>query len=129
MKNNQEITKWLNRAEGNLERAKIGKLNDKTYYEDLCFDCQQAVEKSLKALLLFLEIEFPWTHSIAQLNKLISTHYNLDSKLKQAESLSLYAAQTRYPGDYEPLTDEDYKEALMLSEYVYSWVVEKIGLL
>ena len=53
MKNNQEITKWLNRAEGNLERAKIGKLNDKTYYEDLCFDCQQAVEKSLKALLLF----------------------------------------------------------------------------
>ncbi len=87
MKNSQEITKWLNRAEGNLERARTGKLNDKTYYEDLCFDCQQA------------------------------------------ESLSLYAAQTRYPGDYEPLTDEDYKEALMLAEYVYSWVGEKIGLL
>ena len=40
-----------------------------------------------------------------------------------------YAAQTRYPGDYEPLTDEDYKEALMIAEYVYNWVVEKIGLL
>jgi HEPN domain-containing protein len=129
MKNNQEITKWLNRAEGNLEHARTGKLNDKIYYEDLCFDCQQSVEKSLKALLLFLDIEFPWTHSIAQLNKLISAHYSLDSKLKQAESLSLYAAQTRYPGEYEPLTEEDYKEALMLAEYVYYWVEEKVRLL
>lgn len=129
MKDMQEITKWLNRAEGNLERARTGKINEKTYYEDLCFDCQQAAEKSLKALLLFLEMEFPWTHSISQLNKLISIHYSLDSQLRQAESLSLYAGQTRYPGDYEPLTDEDYKEALALAEYVYSWVQQKIGLL
>jgi HEPN domain-containing protein len=38
-------------------------------YEDMCFDCQQSVEKALKALMLFKNIEFEYTHNIGLLIK------------------------------------------------------------
>lgn len=41
---------WLNRARGNLLRAKA--LLPGVYLEDLCFDAQQATEKSIKGVLL-----------------------------------------------------------------------------
>lgn len=126
MKNQKEVSEWLNRAFSNLERARFGKVSDSFYYEDLCFDCQQAVEKSLKGLIVYLDEEIPWTHSISQLNKVISSHYQLNSELIQAETLSFYAGRTRYPGDYEPLTESDYKEALSIAEYVCNWVSEQI---
>ncbi len=50
MKNKEIILNWLKRARSNLERAKIGKVSPGILYEDLCFDAQQAVEKSLKAI-------------------------------------------------------------------------------
>jgi HEPN domain-containing protein len=49
MKSNELAVAWLKRAISNLEKAKIGKISKALSYEDLCFDCQQAVEKALKA--------------------------------------------------------------------------------
>jgi len=46
---------WLKRAQSNLARAKLPKL-DEALWEDYCFDAQQAAEKALKALLLFNNI-------------------------------------------------------------------------
>ncbi len=41
-----------------------------------------------------------------------------------------YAVDTRYPIEIgEQPDEENYKEALALAEYVYSWVQEKMGLL
>jgi len=37
---------WLKRAKSNLIRAKQPK-HEEVFWEDLCFDAQQAVEKSL----------------------------------------------------------------------------------
>ena len=65
MKKTEEVSEWLKRANSNLARAKFGKVSEEAYYEDLCYDCQQTVEKSLKGLILFLEEEIPWTHSIS----------------------------------------------------------------
>ena len=50
MKNKEIILNWLKRARSSLERTKIGKVSQGILYEDLCFDAQQAVEKSLKAI-------------------------------------------------------------------------------
>lgn len=38
--------KWLKRAKSNLVRAKQPR-PEEVYYEDLCYDAQQSVEKSL----------------------------------------------------------------------------------
>jgi HEPN domain-containing protein len=47
MKNRHGVEEWLRRARSNIARAKIGRISEDVLYEDLCFDCQQAVEKSL----------------------------------------------------------------------------------
>ncbi|MES0337928.1 MAG: HEPN domain-containing protein [Candidatus Magnetobacterium sp. LHC-1] len=67
MKNKAIAIEWLKRAKSNLEIAIIGKLSNTILYEDLCFECQQAVEKALKGFLIFIEIPFSKTHSISYL--------------------------------------------------------------
>lgn len=59
MKNQQLVELWLIRARSNLERARAGKISEEILFEDLCFDCQQAVEKSLKAWVISRDIIFP----------------------------------------------------------------------
>jgi len=58
---------WLRRARSNLARARADRGLPEVLYEDLCFDAQQAVEKCLKALLVYRQAPFPKTHAIADL--------------------------------------------------------------
>ena len=56
---------WLNRAIANLERSKAEIPLNHMYFEDFCFDAQQAAEKAIKAVLLRLRVRFPYTHDLA----------------------------------------------------------------
>ncbi len=123
MKNREIILNWLKRARSNLERAKMGKVTQGILYEDLCFDAQQAVEKSLKAILINLNQSFPNTHSIGILLKLIEeAGVEIPKNINQAKLLTAYAVDARYPGDYEPVSKEEYKEALKIAEDVFKWL-------
>lgn len=53
---------WLNRARGNLIRAKADADLRGVYLEDLCFDAQQTAEKAVKAVLIRLGVRFPCVH-------------------------------------------------------------------
>ncbi|MHB9036024.1 MAG: HEPN domain-containing protein [Armatimonadota bacterium] len=55
-------SRWLRNARADLAIAGI-KLPPGGQYEQLCFHAQQAAEKSIKAVLLKLEIDFPFTHN------------------------------------------------------------------
>jgi HEPN domain-containing protein len=123
MKNREIILNWLKRARSNLERAKMGKVSPGILYEDLCFDAQQAVEKSLKAILVKLNQPFPKTHSIGILLKLIEeAGIEIPQKINQAKLLTAYAVDARYPGNYEPVSKEEYNEALKIAEDVFKWL-------
>ena len=123
MKNREIILNWLKRARSNLERAKMGKVTQGILYEDLCFDAQQAVEKSLKAILIKLNQSFPKTHSIGILLKLIEeAGVEIPENINKAKPLTAYAVDSRYPGDYEPVNKEEYKEALKIAEDVFKWL-------
>ena len=54
-----------------MSQAKAGKISSDILYEDLCFNAQQAVEKSLKALCILNNIKFPKTHDIGYLFELL----------------------------------------------------------
>jgi HEPN domain-containing protein len=56
---------WLRRAKGNLALAKQRKPKE-AYWEDLCFETQQAAEKAVKAVLMSSGIDFPKTHDIGE---------------------------------------------------------------
>lgn len=113
---------WLRRAKSNLIRAKQPK-HEEVFWEDLCFDAQQAAEKSLKALLLFHKIPFRFVHDIAELLTVLEQNgLSLPEQIRAAAELSDYAVEARYPGPMEPVTEDEHKEAVKIAEMVVSWV-------
>lgn len=124
MKKTKNALIWIERAESNLAKAAAGKTDEKILFEDLCFDCQQAVEKSLKALLVLYDHEPVITHSLSLLLSNISEHLQIEIPEFVNESVILtdYAVQTRYPGFYEPVTEDEYLTALRIATDVLNWV-------
>jgi len=121
------VEQWLTRAQSNLDRAWAGKIRDTILYEDLCYDCQQAVEKSLKALLIAHDKVSPRTHIIARLLETLETEgITVPENLRPASDLTEYAVHTRYPGLYEPVTEDDYREALAIAEQIHAWVIVQL---
>jgi HEPN domain-containing protein len=127
MKNRHSADEWLRRARSNIARAKAGKISNDILYEDICFDCQQAVEKSLKGLLVYIDVVFPKTHSITQLIELLeSAGIDIPEYVRESVTLTVYAVSTRYPGDQEPVDEDEYKEAFSITQEVYNWVEGKL---
>lgn len=119
---------WLRHARSNLKLAESGgKLKD-VLREDLCFNAQQAAEKALKAVCIHRGIDFPKTHSLVRVMDILeSGGLSLPDEIKEADILTQYAVQARYPGLDEPVTDEEYREALTLAARVVFWAEKQIG--
>lgn len=116
---------WLQRAASNLQLAQRGR-GQGVLFEDLCFEAQQATEKSLKALLIFLTGDFPKVHSIGLLLQRIEEHIPVSDAIKEAVDLTDYAVQFRYPGDYAPVSKEEYQQAVELAARTLEWVEQQI---
>ncbi len=97
----QVVEVWLQRAESNLRLAEVGQ-TEGIFFEDLCFEAQQAAEKALKAVLIHLTGEYPRIHHLALLIELVEQYVSVPEEIHAAVALSNYAVQTRYPGDYTP---------------------------
>lgn len=109
---------WMQRAKGNLARAKQPK-PDEAFWEDLCFDAQQAAEKAVKAVLVLRGVNFPRTHDIADLLAFVA-QAEIPDDLWEADSLSEYATVARYPGR-QPASEQDRQKAILLAEQVVRW--------
>lgn len=113
---------WLNRARSNLAKASTSPEIPEIYLEDLCFDAQQATEKAVKAVLIHLDVRFPYVHDLAQLLTLVEqAGQSIPESAQRARGLSDYAVETRYPGLAEPVTWEEYDEAIAIAEAVVRW--------
>jgi HEPN domain-containing protein len=86
---------WIDRAKSSLAIAGTRNSN-LVYYEDLCYQAQQAVEKAVKGLLIYYNVEPQFTHNIGVLLEELRTYINI-SEIKETIKLSRYAVQTRYP--------------------------------
>jgi HEPN domain-containing protein len=111
---------WLNRARSNLVRARSE--IEGVYLEDLCFDAQQAAEKATKAVLIHKKTRFPYVHDLAELLTLVEqAGQAVPQSVKQAARLTRYAVVTRYPGFVEPVSREEYAEAVSIAQAVVRW--------
>ncbi len=54
------------------------------------------------------------------------TDTEIDETIKEAIELTNYAVQTRYPGEYDDITKEEYKKAIKVTKYCLEWVNKKI---
>ena len=112
--------RWIEYARADLAIARAP-LPPGALYEHLCFHAQQACEKSLKAVLLHLEIDFPFTHDIQALMDLLPDQMARAPELAAAADLTPFAVAARYPGEGEPVTGEEYREAVKVAEAIMAW--------
>lgn len=93
-------------------------LSTRQALDTVCFHAQQAVERSLKAILALHEVEYPWRHDLGELLELVRP---LASELIPFEHRILpmtpYAVEVRYDEEFEPILDEA-SEALEVAKEV-----------
>jgi HEPN domain-containing protein len=94
------LQNWLYRAKEDI--AVIDNLfntDPVLYASTICFHAQQAVEKFLKAFLVYHNIDFPRTHDVdfllLECRKIDSTDFDVD-----LASLSDFGVNLRYPDDF-----------------------------
>lgn len=112
---------WLSRAKSNLELARLHPAHG-VWLEDLCFNAQQAAEKALKAVLIHRKLPFRYVHDLQELmTTLLQSGVQIPEDVQTSAILTHYAVAARYPGDDEPVTEDEYREAVRLAESVVSW--------
>ena len=122
---------WLARAKSKLKLAQWQ--DPDVFFEDLCFDAQQAAERAIKARLIALDVEFSYTHNIARLlGEMESAGDVIPDEVRAAEGLTRYSLTARYPWGEgigvrhpEPIarvTEEQYHAAIRAAEAVVDWV-------
>lgn len=113
------LRQWVHKAEDDLLSAvQVLKLGRRCPVETVCYHAQQCVEKYVKALLVNHDLDFPKTHNIAVLLKLLPPNARPKLSAEAQDSLTEYATTTRYPGDYAPLSLTDARVALKLARRV-----------
>jgi HEPN domain-containing protein len=95
----KQITKaWLDRALDDLDS--IEQLLKKEHLTNVvAFHAQQAVEKSLKAVIEELEIGFVRTHNLLRLHELVKPHYDVTQDTDMLERLDAVYTESRYPNE------------------------------
>ncbi|MFQ5649928.1 MAG: HEPN domain-containing protein [bacterium] len=75
----------------------------------VCFHCQQAAEKYLKAHLIFHRVRFPKSHDLMLLLDLsLESAPGLEVHRELFELLNPYSVQLRYPGEESTLEEAKY---------------------
>lgn len=117
---------WLHRARSNLACAKTPVPD--ADLEDLCFDAQQAAEKAVKGVFLHRGERFPFTHDLEKLLTLLEQNgLKIPKYLWEADELSPYATETRYPGRAAPVTRRQYRRAIRTAAAVLRWAERQVA--
>jgi len=110
------LRQWVEKAEHDLEAARrIMVVEEGCPYDTVCFHCQQATEKYLKALLTMLGIQAPRSHDLERLAHLLPAGHAIAVSVSDLASLNPYAVEVRYAGDWVLPQREDAIFALDLA--------------
>ncbi|MEI8390281.1 MAG: HEPN domain-containing protein [bacterium] len=123
MDNKTKAKQFIKRAKSNLIRGKETSYLDlkEIAIEDLCFDLQQSAEKSLKAVLTFYGIDYPFSHKLNILIDLLEENsVEIPEFVKDSVILNAFAVEARYD-DVLHLTEDVHKESVEITENVYNW--------
>ncbi len=131
-KNNELIKQWLIKAKHDLGTAKLTLENEPEFSDIICFHAQQAVEKYLKAYMIYLNLEPIKTHNLSYLLDLIKEEdkNNLvtDSFYEKIEQLEGYSVEIRYPDEYFEPSFEEAKKAFQISLEIKN-IIERVIIL
>lgn len=118
---------WLAKAMNDLLTADNNLNSEVVPYDTVCFHCQQAAEKLLKAYLVGNQKPYPITHDLFLiLEKILPLNSNAESLRDVLAILNPYAVEIRYPDDWFMPSEEDAKEAREAVESILRWLKDSI---
>jgi len=119
---------WLEKAEGDLFSAEdlLGLPDSRCRFDVVCFHAQQCAEKSLKAILVFNGIPFEKIHDLGELLELCAKDPEIIRELDEIDTLTPYAVEGRYPGEWEPFDRAKAEEAVELARKVHKAVRSRL---
>ena len=125
MKNENLVKNWLDFADmdANMAEFTFNNMHPKPL-ELICYHCQQAAEKALKALIIATEenIDVPKTHDLALLADNLSELFEIDDLLYNACSdLTPFGVKVLYPKEI-PVDEALTKKALSDKTKIIDWV-------
>lgn len=124
MSKNIELAKrWLSKAMNDLLNADNNLKSEVIPFDTVCFHCQQAAEKLLKAYLVGNGQQYPFTHDLLLImEKILPFNKEVDELRDSCAILIPYAVEIRYPDDWYIPSEEDAKEAREAVSEVMSWL-------
>ena len=124
-----EIKQWITKGDHDLGTAKITYLHIPEYLDTVTFHCQQAVEKYLKAYLIFQSTTYRFSHDLIYLLDLITQkdsdfkgYYDIVSELQG------YAIEIRYPNETIYLTNEKVENAMVIAKNIREFISKKMNI-
>lgn len=113
---------WIKYAETDLHAAYALVKSGEFFPHQICFLAQQCGEKAIKAVLIYEEVKFPKHHDLDRLRDLIPTGWKVKGQFPDLAELTIWAVESRYPGDTPDITEGEAQETLHLSEAVFDAV-------
>ena len=125
------VREWLTRAQDDL-RAADTLLGDPELTHLAAFHAQQAVEKSLKAVIEHYDLGAIRTHSLTRLVEVISPRFRLSADLDMLDRLEAVYIEARYPSElglvpYGKPTQEDTGAFCAFSREVYEQIRARLA--
>lgn len=109
----------IGKAENDIEAARrIMADPNACPYDTVCFHCQQAVEKYLKALLTAFNIPAPRTHDLEVLFRLMPASSGISVSLAALVELNPYAVLVRDGDDWGDIAGEDAERAFAIAQQI-----------
>ncbi|MEA1897867.1 MAG: HEPN domain-containing protein [Bacteroidota bacterium] len=109
--------------------AKITYLHIPEYLDTVTFHCQQAVEKYLKAYLIFQSTTFRYSHDLIYLLDMVTQKDSDFNNLYDTVSeLQGYAIEIRYPNETIFLSNDIVEKAMIIAKNVRELVIGKIDI-
>ena len=111
------VRQWKQKGQSDWTAVEILLASEQCPAETVCFHCQQFVEKLLKAFLTRHSIEAPKTHDLRRLIQLAEPLApDLSSLSDESDRLTVHGVETRYPGEWYPVSPAEMNEAVEISK-------------
>lgn len=128
MNNAPLVHEWVEKAESDFQGAKMWSRQKKHFSPDkLCWDCQQCVEKYLKAFLTRHRVPFERIHNLDELHALclpVDPDFRL---IKGAlDKADICQPKIRYPGN--SVSEQDARDAFAATKELRKFIRAKLGL-
>lgn len=119
----RETARWLRYSREDLDAAVA--LQSRTYRHS-CLLAQQSSEKAIKSIYVFLDLRVPRSHDLDMLRTLLPDGWDVKTRFENLSELSLWAIESRYPGNMPESTRVDADAAITLAKRVLCSVEEDL---